>query len=75
MAVLAPVSDHASIGGDGAAMFLSVERAARGIELYRHADVVLIDRSVDGQLLGERRFDSLEAALDAAQRWLSGVNE
>ncbi len=56
-------------------MFLSVDRAARGIELYRHGDRVLIDRAVDGQLLGERDFASLDAAIEAAKRWLSGINE
>jgi hypothetical protein len=74
-AVLAPLSDHASIAGDGNAMFLSVSREARGVELYRHGDRVLIDTAIDGQLLGERDFTSIDAAVEAAKRWLSGTNE
>ena len=75
LAILAPLSDQASISGEGVAIFLSVGRAARGIELYRHADRVLIDRAVDGQLLGEREFASFDAAVEAAKQWLSGTNE
>jgi hypothetical protein len=70
LAALQPLADRASIAGEGVAQFLSVERAARGIELYRDADRVLIDRSIDGRLLGEQSFPSLVAALEAAAQWL-----
>ena len=70
---LGQISDRAEIRGDGAAQFVAAVRGARGVELYRDADRVLIDRSTDGELLGEQAFGSLAAALHAAKAWLSGL--
>lgn len=57
--------------GSGVGAFLVVDYGERAAELYFGTDSVFLDPACGDELLGEIRYDSAAAAMDAAWRWLN----
>jgi len=62
--------------GDGVGQFLVATRDDRGVELYKgdSESEWYIDPAFAEELQGEVVFSSLEAAVGAARKWLSGAD-
>ena len=63
--------ENVSISGEGIGSFIVANNNNYGIEIYRNKNNVIIDPSLNGELLGEKEYSSYSEAIENSLRWLT----
>ena len=71
---LSVVTKDVTVRGDGAGRFLVATLGDFGVEFYADGSQFIIDPAISEELQGERKFQTMDEAMNYALGWLTHAN-